>query len=96
MSDDKIAMMGLTYDDVLLLPDASEVVPSEVETSTQLTHGFRRVNCRSTVSTSGRSQPDPDGGHSQLSGIKFEEPRNFISYRTITKSLLLISPLTSS
>ena len=32
MSDEKIAMMGLTYDDVLLLPDASEVVPSEVET----------------------------------------------------------------
>jgi len=32
MSSDteKIAMLGLTYDDVLLLPDASEVVPSEV------------------------------------------------------------------
>ena len=40
MSDDKIAMMGLTYDDVLLLPDASEVVPSEVETSTQLTQNI--------------------------------------------------------
>ncbi|MEY3344588.1 MAG: hypothetical protein RL125_309, partial [Actinomycetota bacterium] len=25
-------MLGLTYDDVLLLPDASDVVPSEVET----------------------------------------------------------------
>jgi IMP dehydrogenase len=33
-------MMGLTYDDVLLLPDASEVVPSEVETSTQLTQNI--------------------------------------------------------
>jgi len=41
MSDDKIAMMGLTYDDVLLLPDASEVVPSEVETSTQLTQNIK-------------------------------------------------------
>jgi len=40
MSDDKIALMGLTYDDVLLLPDASEVVPSEVETSTQLTQNI--------------------------------------------------------
>lgn len=40
MSDDKIAMMGLTYDDVLLLPDASEVVPSEVETLTKLTQNI--------------------------------------------------------
>jgi len=40
MSDDKIAMMGLTYDDVLLLPDASEVVPSEVETTTLLTRNI--------------------------------------------------------
>lgn len=30
-------MVGLTYDDVLLLPDASDVVPSEVDTRTQLT-----------------------------------------------------------
>ncbi len=30
-------MLGLTYDDVLLLPDASDVVPSEVDTTTQLT-----------------------------------------------------------
>lgn len=35
--NDKVAMLGLTYDDVLLLPDASDVVPSEVDTSTQLT-----------------------------------------------------------
>ena len=34
-------MLGLTYDDVLLLPDASDVVPSEVETSTQLTRNIR-------------------------------------------------------
>ena len=34
---EKIAMLGLTYDDVLLLPDASEVVPSEVNTGTWLT-----------------------------------------------------------
>jgi IMP dehydrogenase len=33
-------MLGLTYDDVLLLPDASEVVPSEVETKTQLTRNI--------------------------------------------------------
>ena len=33
----KVAMVGLTFDDVLLLPAASEVVPSEVDTSTQLT-----------------------------------------------------------
>jgi IMP dehydrogenase len=35
--NEKVAMLGLTYDDVLLLPDASDVVPSEVETRTQLT-----------------------------------------------------------
>jgi IMP dehydrogenase len=30
-------MLGLTYDDVLLLPDASDVIPSEVDTSSKLT-----------------------------------------------------------
>lgn len=39
--NEKVAMLGLTYDDVLLLPDASDVVPSEVETYTQLTRGIR-------------------------------------------------------
>ena len=33
-------MLGLTYDDVLLLPDASDVVPSEVDTSTWLTRNI--------------------------------------------------------
>lgn len=41
MSDnEKVAMLGLTYDDVLLLPDASEVVPSEVDTATRLTRNI--------------------------------------------------------
>lgn len=35
--NEKVAMLGLTYDDVLLLPDASEVVPSEVDTRSNLT-----------------------------------------------------------
>jgi IMP dehydrogenase len=34
---DKFAMLGLTYDEVLLLPDASDVIPSEVDTSSKLT-----------------------------------------------------------
>ena len=34
---EKFAMLGLTFDDVLLLPDASDVVPSEVDTATRLT-----------------------------------------------------------
>jgi IMP dehydrogenase len=38
--NDKVAMLGLTYDDVLLLPDASEVVPSEVNTATWLTRNI--------------------------------------------------------
>jgi IMP dehydrogenase len=38
--NEKVAMLGLTYDDVLLLPDASEVVPSEVDTKTHLTRSI--------------------------------------------------------
>ena len=34
---EKFAMLGLTFDDVLLMPDASDVVPSEVTTATRLT-----------------------------------------------------------
>jgi IMP dehydrogenase len=41
--DDKFGLIGLTYDDVLLLPDASDLVPSEADTSTRLT---RRVSLR--------------------------------------------------
>ncbi|SIR79692.1 IMP dehydrogenase [Williamsia sterculiae] len=37
----KVAMLGLTFDDVLLLPAASEVIPSEVDTSSQLTREIR-------------------------------------------------------
>ncbi len=33
----KVAMLGLTFDDVLLIPAASDVVPSQVDTSTRLT-----------------------------------------------------------
>ena len=32
---DLFGYLGLTYDDVLLLPGESDVVPSEVDTSTQ-------------------------------------------------------------
>ena len=39
-ANEKVVMLGLTYDDVLLLPDASEVVPSEVDTKTQLTRNI--------------------------------------------------------
>lgn len=38
--NEKVAMLGLTYDDVLLLPDASDVVPSEVDTTTWLTRNI--------------------------------------------------------
>ncbi|MDO5099634.1 MAG: IMP dehydrogenase [Corynebacterium sp.] len=36
----KVALVGLTFDDVLLLPDASDVIPSEVTTTTQLTRNI--------------------------------------------------------
>lgn len=37
----KVALIGLTFDDVLLLPDASEVIPSETTTTTQLTRNIQ-------------------------------------------------------
>jgi IMP dehydrogenase len=40
---DKFAAVGLTYDDVLLLPGETDVIPSEVDTTTRLT---REINLR--------------------------------------------------
>ncbi len=37
MRDDKFGMRGLTFDDVLLVPAASDVLPHQVELKTQLT-----------------------------------------------------------
>ena len=37
---DKFAMVGLTFDDVLLLPDASDVVPADVDTSSRLSRNI--------------------------------------------------------
>ncbi|WP_188584781.1 IMP dehydrogenase [Gordonia jinhuaensis] len=37
----KVAMLGLTFDDVLLLPAASDIIPSAVDTSSQLTREIR-------------------------------------------------------
>ncbi|NDB18822.1 MAG: IMP dehydrogenase, partial [Actinobacteria bacterium] len=39
--DNAFGFLGLTYDDVLLLPGASDVVPSAVDTSTQVTRRIR-------------------------------------------------------
>ncbi|WP_150462131.1 IMP dehydrogenase [Nesterenkonia ebinurensis] len=38
---DPFALVGLTYDDVLLLPGETDVLPSEADTSTQLTRNIR-------------------------------------------------------
>jgi IMP dehydrogenase len=38
---DKFATLGLTYDDVLLVPAMSDVVPSEIDTGTRLTRHVR-------------------------------------------------------
>lgn len=37
----KVALVGLTFDDVLLLPDESNVVPSEVDVSSRFTRNIR-------------------------------------------------------
>ena len=39
--EDKFAKEGLTFDDVLLVPQASEVTPNEIELSTRLTRNIR-------------------------------------------------------
>ena len=39
--EDKFAKEGLTFDDVLLVPQASEVTPNEIELSTRLTRDIR-------------------------------------------------------
>ena len=36
----KFALLGLTFDDVLLLPAESDVVPAEVDTSTRLSRNI--------------------------------------------------------
>lgn len=41
LANEKLAGEGLTFDDVLLLPAYSEVLPREVNTSTQLTRNLR-------------------------------------------------------
>ena len=40
MNSDPFALTGLTYDDVLLLPELTDVVPSSVDTSAQLTRNI--------------------------------------------------------
>ena len=42
-ADAKFALVGLTYDDVLLLPGETDVIPSEVDTTSRLT---RRISVR--------------------------------------------------
>lgn len=37
---DPFGFTGLTYDDVLLLPEETDVIPSEVDTTTQLTRNI--------------------------------------------------------
>ena len=37
MADDPFGLLGLTYDDVMLLPGHTDVIPSEADTSTRLT-----------------------------------------------------------
>src|SRR5512137_997109 len=41
MASDKILGDGITFDDVLLLPQRSDFVPSDAETSTRLTRNIR-------------------------------------------------------
>src|SRR3954451_25419052 len=46
---DKFASVGLTFDDVLLLPGETDVIPSEVDTSARLT---REITLRSPLVSS--------------------------------------------
>lgn len=46
MTNDPFGFVGLTYDDVLLLPGETDVIPSEADTSTRLT---REINVRTPL-----------------------------------------------
>ena len=41
MADDPFGLLGLTYDDVMLLPGHTDVIPSEADTTTRLTRRIR-------------------------------------------------------
>src|SRR3989344_8831282 len=41
MPTSKISQLGLTYDDVLLIPDASDVSPRDVDVTTYLSRGIK-------------------------------------------------------
>ncbi len=41
MADDPFGFLGLTYDDVMLLPGHTDVIPSDADTSTRLTRRIR-------------------------------------------------------
>ena len=61
---DPFALTGLTYDDVLLLPGDTDVIPSEASTTTRLTKEIEKVGynpCTFLVSptTGGRSDYSP-------------------------------------
>ena len=45
-SADPFGFIGLTYDDVLLLPGETDVIPSEADTSSRLTKTTRPCNTR--------------------------------------------------
>ena len=50
MAADKVLREGLTFDDVLLIPAHSSVVPNDVETKTRLT---RRLNLNIPILSAG-------------------------------------------
>ena len=49
VAEGKFGLLGLTYDDVLLLPAESDVIPSEVDTSARLT---RRITLQAPLVSS--------------------------------------------
>ena len=49
---DKIVMDGLTYDDVLLIPAYSEVLPKQVELKTKFSRNIElNVTCVNAITT---------------------------------------------
>ena len=48
MRSDKFTGLGLTFDDVLLVPAASDVVPNEVSTRTRITRDIKQSGVEET------------------------------------------------
>ena len=66
---DKFVKEGLTFDDVLLIPAESNVLPSDVDISTQLTKNIKLNTPVLTAAMTASPSPRRSGQHGSVSLI---------------------------